>query len=313
MNVTIIGGAGFIGTNLAISLSVYKNYCITLIDRKAEFFETIKALNLNGVNYRISDYSLNTDFDNLLKGQDVVYHLASTNIPGTSNMHIPEELESNVIVTAKLLDACVRQNIKKLVFISSGGGVYGKKGKCPINEDMVTYPITSYGIQKVSIEKLLYLYRYQQGLDYRVIRLANPYGPYQRPDGKLGVVTTFIYRALTDGKLQVFGDGQVVRDFIYIDDAIRGILNITDGESEYRVFNLGSGVGTSINNVIKIIQKTLRLDLIVEYIAGRPTDVPVNYLDISRYEKEYGQLNPVKLEEGIRQTADFLINQIKKV
>ena len=98
MNVTIIGGAGFIGTNLAISLSVYKNYCITLIDRKAEFFETIKALNLNGVNYRISDYSLNTDFDNLLKGQDVVYHLASTNIPGTSNMHIPEEIKTNFLI-----------------------------------------------------------------------------------------------------------------------------------------------------------------------------------------------------------------------
>lgn len=305
MKIALIGGAGFIGTNLAIHLS--KTDEVTLIDREEKYFETLKSLNLP-ISYLVAPFDLTADFDSQIAGQDVVYHLASTVIPGNSNQDIGKELESNVIVTCKLLDACVRQEVKKVVFISSGGAIYGKKGICPIKEDTVTYPITSYGVQKLAIEKLLYLYRYQKGLDYRIIRLANPYGPYQRPNGKLGVVTTFVYKALTTGRLEVYGDGSVVRDFIYIKDAIKGIQKIMDGENDIRVFNLGSGKGTSVNQVIDAIKSTIRQDLSVEYIAGRATDVPVNYLDISRYERIYGKLDPVELEEGIQLTAEFMKN-----
>ena len=305
MKIAVIGGAGFIGTNLALQLSLTDE--VTVIDRDEKFFLTLKALKVP-LNFKVGNFSLDADFDAQVAGQDIVYHLASTVIPGNSNRNIGEELEANVVVTCKLLDACVRQKVKKIVFISSGGAVYGKKGKCPVEEDMVTYPISSYGIQKITIEKLLYLYRYQERLDYRIIRLANPYGPYQRPNGKLGVVTTFVYKALTDGILEVYGDGTVVRDFIYIEDAVRGIKNIVEGESELRVFNLGSGKGTSVNEVIEAIKNSVRKDLKVNYIAARPTDVPENYLDIRRYEKAYGKLKPICLQEGIKKTAEFMKN-----
>ncbi|MEE5991117.1 MAG: UDP-glucose 4-epimerase [Firmicutes bacterium ADurb.Bin354] len=306
MNIAIIGGAGFIGVNLAIRLSSFPDNRITVVDRDESFFEPLRKLNLSNVAFLVGSFDNDTDFDRQVKGQDVIYHLASTTIPGTSNQHIPEELDSNVTVTARLFDACVKQKVKKVIFISSGGTVYGKKGKCPIEENMVTYPISSYGIQKLAIEKMLYLYRYQFGLDYRIIRLANPYGPYQRPNGRLGVVTTFIYKAMTDGRLEVYGDGTVVRDFIYIDDAVKGIINIADGDCEYRVFNLGSGKGTSVNQVIDSIKKIVRDDICVEYESSRSGDVPENYLDISRYEKYYGKLDPMSLEEGIKRTMDFL-------
>ncbi len=305
MNIVLMGGAGFIGTNLAIKLSENSNNQITVIDRDNSYFTTLKKLNLHNVSFTVASYDEKADFSSQVKGQDVVYHLASTNIPGDSNKHIPEELAANVVVTAQLLDACVQEKVKKVVFVSSGGAVYGKKGNCPIGEDMVTYPISSYGIQKLAIEKLLYLYRYQYGLDYRIIRLANPYGPYQRPNGRLGVVTTFVYKALTTGLLEVYGDGTVIRDFIYIDDAIRGILNIVNKNLEVRVFNLGSGVGASVNQVIDAIKETIRPDLQVEYIAGRSSDVPVNYLNIDRYESVFGKLNPISLQEGIKKTAEF--------
>lgn len=308
MNITLIGGAGFIGTNLAISLSKENKNKITVIDRNELYFNTLKSLNLSGVDFKVAPFSIEANFDEQVKGQDIVYHLASTVIPGTSNQNIPQELEANIVVTAKLLDACVRQNVKKVIFISSGGAVYGKKGICPIKEDTVTYPISSYGIQKVAIEKLLYLYRYQQGLDYRVIRLANPYGPFQRPNGRLGVVTTFVYEALTSGKLKVYGDGSVVRDFIYIEDAIKGILKIANGENEFRIFNLGCGKGTSINEVINTIKNVVKSNFDVSYVSARNADVPINYLDISRYENNYGKLNPVSLSEGIKKTAEFMKN-----
>lgn len=309
MKIAIIGGAGFIGTNLAISIaneSISAGNELTVIDRDDAYFKTLKALNLPNTKFKAYPFSVDADFDEQVKDQDVIYHLASTIIPGDSNKNIPEELDANVIASAKLFDACVRQHVKKVVFISSGGAVYGKKGNCPIKEDNVTYPITSYGIQKIAIEKLLYLYHYQKGLDYRIIRLANPYGPYQRPNGRLGVVTTFVYKALTDGVLEVYGDGSVVRDFIYIDDAIRGIRNIVNGENDLRIFNLGSGKGTSVKQVIETIQNTLEEDVSVQYIAARSTDVPQNYLDISRYEGIYGKLAPLTLAEGVRKTADFM-------
>lgn len=303
MKICLIGGAGFIGTNLAIHLSPTDE--VTVVDRDDKFFTTLKSLNLP-IHYKVASFDIHSDFDSQVMGQDVVYHLASTVIPGNSNYDIGAEIEANVVATCHLLDACVRQGVKKVIFISSGGAIYGKKGICPIQEDMVTYPISSYGLQKLAIEKLLYLYRYQKDLDYRIIRLANPYGPYQRPNGKLGVVTTFVYKALTSGRLEVYGDGSVVRDFIYIEDAMQGILRIVNGENDFRVFNLGSGKGTSVNQVIDAIRKTIRFDLTVDYIAARSTDVPVNYLDISRYESIYGKLDTLTLEDGIKKTAEFM-------
>jgi len=306
MNVIILGAAGFIGTNLVKKLAEEAENEITLVDVNEDFFADIKKMSLHNVNIAISKLDETTDYASLLLGQDVVYHLVSTTVPTTSNQHVSQELVKNVVMTSVMLDACVECGVKKVIFISSGGTVYGKEANCPLKEDTATNPITSYGIQKVTIEKLLYLYNHMHGLDYRVIRLANPYGPYQRPNGILGAVTTFTYRALVNDKITVYGDGTVVRDFIYIDDAIRAIDNIVNKPGTHRTYNLGCGYGTSINEVLNSVQSTLDCKLDIDYKEARQVDVPVNYLDISRYEEDYGELKPISLEEGIRKIADFM-------
>lgn len=306
MKILLLGGAGFIGTNLVIELSKTKQNEITVVDRKEQYFEPLKELGLSNVSFVESDFTLDTDYVSLLKGHELVYHLVSTTIPGTSNQHISEELIANVVTTSKILEACVNAGVKKLVFISSGGTVYGKEVECPIKETALTRPITSYGVQKISIENLLYLYNYMYGLDYRIIRLANPYGPYQRPNGMLGAVTTFTYKALKSEEIIVYGDGSVVRDYIYIDDSIRAIENIVKGDNKHKVFNVGSGYGTSVRQVLDAVENALGCKLNITYKEARAVDVPVNYLDISRYEKYYGKLNPLPLSEGIRKTAEFL-------
>ena len=302
----LLGAAGFIGTNLAIELAKNPKNKLTLVDRNKDYFKTVVKMNIGNINVMESNLTFDMDFDSILKGQDVVYHLVSTTVPTTSNQHISQELVSNVIFSANLFEACIRCGVEKVVFISSGGTVYGKESDCPLKEKTATNPISSYGVQKITIEKLLYLYRYMYGLDYRIIRLANPYGPYQRPNGVLGAVTTFTYKALQGEKITVYGDGSVVRDFIYIDDAIKAIMKIVEGENKHRTFNLGCGYGTSIKKVLETIEKVLGIKLNVSYVEGRKVDVPVNYLDISRYEKYYGALNPISLEEGILKTADFM-------
>ncbi len=306
MNILILGAAGFLGTNLTMELLRNGEDYITLVDSKKDYFDK-QIINENN-NVKIKEYSfdMETDFETMLIGQEIVYHLASSTVPSTSNQQIPLEMTANVVTTAKLLDACVKCGVKKIVFISSGGTVYGKEAGCPLKEDTPTYPINSYGVQKVTIEKLLYLYEYMYGLDYRVVRLANPYGPYQRPNGVLGAVTTFTYQALKGETIKVYGDGKVIRDFIYIDDAVRAIVTIANGNSKNKVFNMGSGQGTSINEVLETLKDALQIEIDVQYLPGRKVDVPVNYLDIGRYEKEYGKLYFVPLKEGIKRTAEFM-------
>ena len=308
MNIIIFGAAGFIGINLTRELCKDRRNFITVVDRNRTYFKPIESMCFTNLRIEESQLGYNDDYDQFVKGQDVVFHLVSTSVPSTSNQAVADELNQNIGFSVSLLEACVRQNVKKIVFLSSGGAIYGKESQCPIKETAPENPISSYGVQKSTIEKLLYLYHYMHGLDYRIVRLANPYGPYQRPNGVLGAVTTFIYKALRGEEIQVYGDGSVIRDFMYIDDAIKGIMNIANGTDDHHVFNLGSGYGTSISTVLKTIHETLGLEMNVKYMEGRQVDVPVNYLDISKYENIFGELEPIKLEEGIKRTADFMKN-----
>ena len=309
MNIIMIGAAGFIGTNLTIKLAEDKNNKITLVDKDLNYFSNVKRFCFDNVKYVESGLDGSDDFS-FLSNQDIVYHLMSTNIPTTSNQHISKDIELNALFSARLFDACVKYNVKKVIFMSSGGTVYGKEAKCPLPEETPTNPISSYGVQKVIIEKLLYLYNYMYGLDYRIIRLANPYGPYQRPNGMLGAVTTFTYKALNKELVHIYGDGSVIRDFIYIDDAVRGILNIVNNETKHHIYNLGCGYGTSINDLLDTLEEVLNVDICRRYEEGRAVDVPVNYMDISRYEEEFGTFNPIDLKEGIRRTADFMKREL---
>ncbi len=306
MNVAIMGAAGFIGTNLVLGLLKDQTNKITVVDEKKEYFVHYSEVVASKLNVIELSFNNEADFDQCTKNQDIVYHLISTINPSTSNQNIGKELADNILLTIHLLESCVKNGVSKVIFISSGGTVYGKDAVCPIIESSKTQPINTYGIQKLTIEKLLYLYNHIHGLDYCIIRLSNPFGPYQRPNGKLGAITTFIYNALHQKKIYVYGDGSVVRDYIYISDAIQAILNIAQKNTKHHVYNVGSGVGISINEILNIIECDLGLNTDVEYIEARNVDVAVNYLDISRYETEFGKLQSVSLKDGMRQTKEFL-------
>ena len=213
MKITILGAAGFIGTNLALHF-LKTNDEITLVDEKEEYFRNIPSLkSVKRVFIKFDPESLG--FDEIVKEQDIVYHLISTNNPTTSNRNIGKDLTDNILITIHLLEACVRNHVKRVIFISSGGTVYGPDANCPIKEEEETNPINTYGIQKLTIEKILYLYCYMHGLDYRVIRLSNPYGPYQRPNGKLGVITTFIYSIKQPDNICIWRRKRYPRLYIY--------------------------------------------------------------------------------------------------
>jgi len=305
--ILILGAAGFIGTNLTFRLA--REECsLVCFDRPDSNMKHLSGENISTACGFLADFADDDRAEELLQGTDIVYHLISTTCPTNSNIDIASEMQDNVISTIRLLDGCVKNKVKRIVFLSSGGTVYGKEHDGILSECDEASPISAYGIQKLTIEKMLYLYKEMYGLDYRIVRLSNPYGPYQRPNGIQGVVSTFTWKALHDEPITVYGDGSVVRDYIYIDDAIEGIINISSDNVRYALYNLGSGIGLSVNEVTKAIESALDKSLKINFTAGRAVDVPINVLNISRYTEEFGNPVSVSLEDGVKRLLQFYEN-----
>lgn len=304
----ILGAAGFIGTNLTLRLLREKKKLFLFEREEAVFVSGVQRAIEEGRAYRISGSFLENmwmDRLSLLREVDTVYHLISTTCPTNSNRNTAAEIEENLVSSIRFLDACVEAGVLKVVFLSSGGTVYGKEHTGVCREEEEAFPITAYGVQKLGIEKILYLYRHMHGLDYRIVRLSNPYGPYQRPDGVQGAITTFTWRALRGEPIEIYGDGSVVRDYIYIDDAIEGILRIAEGHGSFRLYNLGSGTGRSLQEALQVIARVTAKMPQVIYKSGRSVDVPVNVLDISRFRQDFGPFEPIGLEEGVKRLVHF--------
>lgn len=234
-----------------------------------------------------------------LQGSDLLVHLASTTLPSTSNSDIAYDLESNVVGTIKILEAASVFNIRRMVFVSSGGTVYGPAREIPITEHHPTEPICSYGIHKLAIEKYLQLFRSQNRLDSIVLRVSNMYGESQGCGRPLGAIAHFTARAVEGAPIQIWGDGTIMRDYVYVDDVVSAILKSATYEGTERMFNIGSGRGTSLNAILDMVRLHLQKPVIAAYQPARGFDVPENILDPRRAKRELGWVSEVSLETGL--------------
>lgn len=297
MKATVIGGNGFIGTSLVDNL-LAQGIEVRVFDRYPSRFREP----LEEVEYIIGDLGNHGELLDAVDGVDWVFHLAYTTLPETSNEDPGYDVRSNVIDTIQLLEECRNTKIKKFIFVSSGGTVYGVPESVPIREDHSTEPICSYGITKLTIEKYLHLFHHLHGLDYVVARIANPYGERQNPNSKQGAIGVFLGRIARGQPLTIFGDGKVVRDFIYIGDSSEALVSCAKYEpqkGEPRIFNIGSGVGYSINQIVETIEKVVDVPVLIERTPSRAVDVPSNVLDIERARKYLKWSPEVDLEKGI--------------
>ena len=301
MNMLILGGNGFIGSHLVDRL-LAEGHQVRVFDKYEEHFRKPVA----GVDYCIGDFGNRGMLSEALAGIDVVFHLISTTLPKTSNDDPVFDVQSNVIEAICLLEQCVANKIRKVVFISSGGAIYGNPKTLPISENSSTEPECSYGITKLTIEKYLALFNHLHGLDYVVLRPSNPYGNRQNPEGIQGAVSVFLGRAAQGKSIEIWGDGRIVRDYIFIDDLVDGIYKAASLDPFSRVFNLGSGVGHSLNDIVEVIRKVTGRDIRVSYKAKRSFDVPSIYLDICRAKQELSWMPSVSLETGIEKTWQFV-------
>ncbi|MDB5069207.1 MAG: hypothetical protein JWM87_318 [Candidatus Eremiobacteraeota bacterium] len=242
-----------------------------------------------------------------VEGQEIVFHLLSSSIPESSNRDPAEDLFANVFPTVKLLDLCRTGDVRKIVFASSGGTVYGIPATIPTPESAPTEPTSAYGINKLAIEKYLALYHRLHGLDYHVLRIANPYGPGQSPFKKQGVVASILYRALSGRALEIWGTGDVTRDFIHVDDVSQAFLDAVRYDGEHRIMNVGSGRGRTINDIVADVQDVLGMPS-VEIVRkpARAADVPVSVLDTALIMRTTAWRPRVAWLDGLRNTAAWV-------
>lgn len=300
MKILVTGGSGFLGRNL-IEYLIGKGHEISCIDRYiAPFLEEYGVRTIRGDIYE------KMAIEEAVEGMDVIVHMACTTLPKTSNDDPYFDVLTNVGGTIRLLDSAVKNNVKKLVFISSGGTVYGTPEEVPIKETHPTNPECSYGITKLTIEKYLQLYMEQKGLNTCVLRLANPYGKYQRYKAIQGAIPVFCYKALQEEPIQIWGDGTVKRDFVAIEDTIRAICMAIESSAATGVFNIGGGGAFSLNEILDCIEQIIGRKLIREYGESRPFDVPISYLDISKAAQIIGWKPEIDIETGIRTTIEWI-------
>lgn len=297
MRILVLGGMGFLGKALIKRLTESDNHEITVFDR------TIPGTKDSRIQCMQGSFESGYDFDSLVKGTNLVFHLISTSIPGNEKK-VLEEVHDNVIPSIELFNACARQGVHRIVFMSSGGTVYGASTR-PNKETDLLSPINTYGLQKAMIEQALQYVSHDTGLEYQIVRLSNPYGPGQNPLGTLGLITKLVYQALHHETINIFGDGSVVRDFIYIDDAIQAILDIVYSGESNAIYNVGRGMGVSVSDVVAAISSTLPEKIHIEQKPGRKVDVPYSVLDIEKYKHISSIDKFISLDQGIMQTYQY--------
>jgi UDP-glucose 4-epimerase len=297
--ILVTGGGGFIGKHLVARL-LDQDHSVTVLDIAPPEISNPNLIYISGS-------FLDTDLvASSMKGTDVLYHLAATKFPQTANANPITDISENIIGSARLFEAAVKCGVERTIFCSSGGTVYGATDAVPIHEDQPTNPIAAYGVSKLSIENYLNFFGRQGDMKTVSLRVANPYGPEQNVKNAQGALTTFCHKATSGQQIEIWGDGLVERDYIFICDVIDAFVACLDADLDGRPINIGSGKGVSLNTILDEIRQVWGAKLDVEYLPGRAFDVPKNYLDINRAARILNWTPRTTMRDGIAQTLEYM-------
>lgn len=298
----VLGAGGFIGINLCRGL-LAAGAVVTGFGRAAH--DRVDAI--ADIAWRHGDFEDEAAMAAAVRGQDVVFHLLGGSVPASSNEDPCGDIMGSLLPSLRLIQACRAGGAGRLVFASSGGTVYGPTPAVPVTEAAATNPITAYGINKLAVEKYLGLFRHLHAFDAVVLRIANPYGPYQHRRRAQGVVGTALARAIAGQTIEIWGDGSVVRDYIHIDDVVSALIATATGDGREWLFNLGSGQARSVREVVADICVVTGTPLDrIRHHAGRAADIPYNVLDSGLLTRATGWRPAIAWEDGLAGTAAWM-------
>lgn len=296
--ILLLGGTGFIGKNIIDYLLKNKEYsnCKIIVlsrDYQSETFESIT--------YVMGDYGDKNVLMRLFSKWNFtkVFHCATSTTPLSSGNNILGDIGGNLIATVNLLDVMKEYSCNYILYLSSGGAVYGEKNLDLISEKEICYPVSSYGVVKLTIENYLRLYQKQYGINYLILRVSNPFGKFHTSE-KQGIINIAIRRALRGETVEVWGDGNQSKDYLFVDDLVKIIFNFLQKKCINKTINVGSGESHQLNNILNTIKFYLP-NLKVNYIESKLTDVKDFCLDISLM-KELIDFEILDFNETIEQT-----------
>lgn len=297
-NILVLGANGFIGGKLTDAL-IQDHFVVGY-----DFRPPIQKRDNLQYTHVCGDFTKEADFTSIIKRYEitVIYHLISTTTPKDGTAHVEQEIADNLLPTIRLLQAASECNVKKVIFASSGGTVYGECSGHPNRESDPLFPICSYGAQKAAIENLLSVFHGMHGLGYQVVRIGNPYGVCMQQGRTQGIIPLFI-KALYENKgITLFGN--TVRDYIYIDDVIDALIRVMNYQGKHRIFNIGSGIGVELIEIVAMIEQlSERTFVSIDKKSRRRCDVQESILDISMAKEELGWTPTTDLREGISRTV----------
>ncbi len=267
-------GAGFIGKNLTHWL-IAQGHRVNVLDRNIcpkEF--------LGKTQWTTGEFANSDNLRKTLDGVEIAFHLVSSSVPGDGAIELVKGLSDNILSAIAFLDMCKVCNVKRVIFVSSSS-VYGLQTKIPIAESAATNPISAHGIEKLTIEKYLLLYKFLHGIDVKIVRLSNPYGTGQNLLGRQGFVAIAIGHLLKHEPILLRGSGRPIRDFIYIDDVSDALTLAGTLEYEPSVLNIGSNTGHSLTQVVKLIQDVTGQTIEVVPVESQKIDIPESILNVS--------------------------------
>lgn len=304
LKVTILGGGGFIGSAVVDRLLEDGHEIRVFEHPRVKPYRTFSPA--EKVEWFAGDMLSLHDVNAAVHGVDAVLHLVSFTFPKSSNDDFLHDVQTNLVASIQLLNAMAYHGVKRIVFISSGGTIYGRPEYIPLDEEHPTNPLVSYGITKLAIEKYVLLFQHLYAIKPIILRVSNAYGPRQRLETAQGAAMIFLYRALHDLPIEIWGDGSVIRDYIYVDDVANAFAKALTYNGDRNVFNISSGKGFSLNELLGFVEKLTGRPVERNYLEGRPFDVHYNVLKNELAMKELGWTPEVDLLDGLRKLADWL-------
>jgi len=301
VKILVTGGAGFIGSNV-VDAYLGAGHEVVVVDNLASG----NRANLNPA-AKLYEVDIRTpELAEVLEREkpDVVNHHAAHIDVRRSVADPLYDTSVNIVGSISLLEACRKSGVRKIIYISSGGAMYGEPDYLPCDEAHPVRPLSPYGASKHTVEHYCFMYKESFGLDYTVLRYPNVYGPRQDPYGEAGVVAIFTERMLKGEPVTINGTGEQERDFIYVGDCVSANLLVLEagGGKEY---NLGWGIGTNVNEVFARLKETIGYPLDARYGPAKTGETFRIYLDTTRIRKELGWRPMIPLAEGIARTVDF--------
>lgn len=308
MNILVTGGAGFIGSHV-VDAYIEEGHNVIVVDNL--YSGSIENLNPKATFYQLD--IRDKEIEEIFSGEkiDVVNHHAAQMDVRKSVEDPIFDADVNIIGSLNLLENCVKHGVKKFIFASTGGAIYGEQDYFPADENHPTRPLSPYGITKLAIEKYLYYYGEVHGLKYVVLRYANIYGPRQNPHGEAGVVAIFTGKMLKGEQPIINGDGLQTRDYTYVGDVVRANVLALDYDKN-EIFNIGTGVETDVNTLFKKLKELTKSDCEEVHGPPKPGEQRRSVISYKKIEKELGWRPEVTLDEGLRLTVEFFKNKFGK-